>query len=456
MCFTDLRSDMLFDIGLRVVDSPLVEVTALRAGRRLFRLEKHGINDVDRDGASRWDVTWDGGRETADGDAAALLAQDCDRLRVTQVAVRGGAPEPADAVVIEFVFSARHDRLRAVLVPLADGGWEAWSPTHRGRVDGPLSPRLADPTPDACLDTALSHRPAFRVAKLQRRMSAGTEGAGEVFVCEQGQGAWRRTWPQAEARRPVNQLAVDRLLRALCTARGLAVRLIKAEDRRIIAQPDFSVAMRFVPVVEPRSEDGVRLGDTTDQDWQLAFGRGADGWRAVDRDAGVSWLLDGELVAILQQPLGDDLAFPIMASLVQRVDITGPLGRQRLVREEGRWRQTVFDRDGGSRQQLADEVAVRSYLRALAGLKARRRSGTGPIPADQVLGTVVCEMPDVGDEKAQAVLTVGRPVDGLVPVAAISSRDDHHLGNDRMLVGEAEAAILLPAPSAFAVADAPR
>lgn len=453
MCFDDLRSDMLFDIEQRVIDSPLVEVQVSRAGRRVFRLEKHGVNDVDRDGSSRWDVVWDGGRETASGAAAALLAQACDRLRVTQVALRGVATEPADAISIEFVFSAKRDRLRVVLVP-RDGGsrWEVWSDSHRGRAES--VPRLlSEPSADDCLDTALSTRPALRVAKVQRQ-SFDQTGADEVFVSDKGVGAWRCSFPAARAQRPVNQLAVDRLVRSLCTARGRSTRLLRPEDRAIIASPIFSLALRFVPVVERRSEDGIRLGDTTDQDWLVAFGRTPEGWRAVDGDGGVSWLLSDELVDLLRQPLGDDLVFPIIASMVRRIELAGPQGRCRLTESNGRWTMTVTATAGGTLSRPADAVEVRRYLRTLANLRAVRRGGAGPIPAAQTVGSVVCELPDVGDEKAQAVLTIGRAAGDVVPVAAITSRDDQHLGNDLMLVSAADASALLPAPSVFAAAEA--
>jgi hypothetical protein len=450
--FADFADDMPADLGVRAIESPLAEVVVLRGTTELFRLQKHGVRDSDDDGLSRWDVSWPGGREVARDDAAAHYALLCDRLHGTS-AVRGEARDPADALVFAFRFDAGAGRL-PVRVALTQNGaeWDAWTLRHRTVLKGPLDPLLTDPKPDACLDPGLSQRPAYRATKVQRRMHAMAGDETQVFTTDDGHGPWRRTWPK-DAAAPVNQLAVDRLVRMLCSARARSVRLLTDADRAVLTAPTLEFMLRFAPLVSRQSDDAMRLDDTVEQDWQVALAHTTEGWRACDGEAGVSWLLDDDVVAVLREPLDDSQVFPIVPALVRAIEVGGPSGRYRLSQEGENWAVSELLPDGTRRTHAADAVEVRRYLRTLATLRSLetpRSVGPAAVVADGAapLGSVVCELPETGDERAQAVLVVAGVEGGRLRVGARSSRADGQRDNRAVLVA-GDAAMVLPPASAF-------
>jgi hypothetical protein len=452
----EFASDFLFNLEQEFALRPLAEIHLRVGTEERFRLEKHGLNDV-AEGRSQWDVVWPGGREPAGSEAAGAIAMALDNLEVRAPRRRqAGEEPPADAQRLRFTFQV--DRRT---IEIAFAGDQVYSATHVGTVVA-MPPLLADLTPDRMLDNALTLRGAERVVKIQRQWHRGPQaGRSEVVAVPSGtgdaDGEWRQTWPADAAGAAVSAPAVDRLARALCTARSRAVRLATAADRAALAAPEFELDLRFAQAQVRLSNDHTRLADTTDQDLGFAFVREGDAWRAIDKEGGVSHLVDADLVELLQAPLGDDLVLPLVPSLVGRLEINGPQGRFRVEARGDRWQ--LQDLDAGGRPvgavQPADAVEVRRYLRLLAGLRAQRREpDAGPFAATQLAGSVLCVLPGADRGDARVVLSIGQPIGDLVPLIVESGSGMRGLPRGRALLPSAQAADLLPPPTRFRPAAA--
>lgn len=439
----DLWHDRLFNLAREFALKPLVEVIVSRGGKELFHLEKHGLRDEEY-GMSMWDVVWPGGREVADAGAAARIALAADELRSNDARPRGAEAPPADAIVIDFVFQVTRNR-----IPLVIAGDEVWSPTHRGRVKLPED--LALLTPERQLDLRLASRDPRRAIKLQRVVA----GRGEVVVADAPGAAWRRTFPAEVRGQAVDALAVERVVRILCAARARSARAVGATDRLVLEKPEFELDLRFAPVASRRSNDQARLDDSDDSELGLAFAREGDGWRAVDKEGTVSWLVDAELVEQLRAPFDEGQVLPVAPSLVQRIEVVAPGRRLYLFAGTDGWSLRATGADGRlGAARPADPVQVRRYLRTLTGLMAERRDGAaGPLQPDESAGSVSLILPGRGEDEEQLVLGIAKPVAGQVALTVDGTAV--RVPRGRAYVPIAAAADLLPAPDALAPAAAP-
>ncbi|MBA3845118.1 MAG: hypothetical protein H0X45_00600, partial [Planctomycetes bacterium] len=202
--------DYLLDIAGRRMDDPIEEVVVRRGAETWFRLERRGNEDI-KEGRSAWDLIWPGGRITAIHDGAQRLEDAFRQVTVSDVRRRAdAAPLAADAVTIDLIGQLERAPIR---LELADG--EAASVLHRGRV-AKLPPILAELSPDAFLDPTPIGRAPARLDKLQRVWREGEAVLrGEVFA--RAATGWAQIHPSAL---PVDQVAVEALARALCTARA--------------------------------------------------------------------------------------------------------------------------------------------------------------------------------------------------------------------------------------------
>lgn len=409
--------DYLFNLETEFAARPLGEIRAEVGTQVRFRLEKHGLNDVSS-GRSQWDVVWPGGREPASENAAAAIALALDDLAVREPRRRqNGEEPPPQAHRLTFVFKVD----QRTLVVAIDGN-RIWSATHVATAVN-LPGLLARLAPDDMLDNALTLRGSERVVKIQRQWHSGAlAGRSEVVAVAAGaggvEGAWRQTWPK-EAGGAISVLAVDRLARAFCSARGQDVRLPTPADRAVVAAPAFELDIRFAPAQVRLSNDHTRLSDTTDQDLGFAFVPEGDRWRAVEKESGISYVVDGELMDLLQAPLNDDLVMPLVPSLVTRIEITGSEGRYALLRQDEDWRVQALDATGraSGEPQAAEAVEVRRYLRLLTSLRSlRQEPDAGPLAPEQFAGSVQCTFPGSGDGFARVVLNLGQVAGEQMPV----------------------------------------
>ena len=427
----NIEKDYVVDLQRRFMNSPLTEILVLKAGVLQFRLEKHGLRDI-TEGLSQWDVVWPGGREIAAGEAAGAIAIALDHLAVTSVK-RGGKDEqpPADATVLDFVFQIdlHHERIAIAGAP---GGWQVWGPTHHGTV-GELPPVLAHLDPAAMLDLSLIDRPWSQVVKLQRlahgqsQSQSQSQSQEEAYALD-GSGSWWQTYPAAARARAVDQLALEQLARAACAARAQSARFVTAADRAVISDPEFELDLRFQPRQVKHSSDTARLDETTDQDLGFCFRREGDGWRAVNREAGVSYLLPADTVEALRVTVADNLVLPLVPSLVSRIEVVGPGGNYALSAEGGGW--TARAMDGEFKRgppQPADPVEVRRLLRRLSGLRAARvEAKAAPLNAKEATATVVCEQL-VGAAREIITLSIGATTaTGEVVLSAETSATTRH------------------------------
>jgi hypothetical protein len=446
--------DYLFNLEAEFGLRPLGEIRVTDADGLRFRLEKHGLNDVVA-GRSQWDVVWPGGREAASETAAAAIAMAFDETAVHEPRRRQpGEQPPPGARRITFIFKVDQRTLE-----LAIDGDRIWSPTHVATAIA-LPDLLRRLMPDDMLDHALTLRGAERVVKIQRQWHQGPHaGRAEVVAVASGagtvEGAWRRTWPK-DATGGISALAVDRLARAFCTARTHAVRLPTAADRAILAAPAFELDVRFAQVQVRLSNDHARLGDTTDQDLGFVFAPEGERWRAVEKESGISHLIDAELMDLLQAPLTDDLVLPLVASLVQRIEIIGNGDRYALVQRGEDWQVHMLDTTGRSvgEPQQADVVEVRRYLRLITGLRARRNDPTaGTFLQEQLSGSVSCAFSGGGDALARVTLGIGHPENGEFAVVVDGAGLRGMPGGRQFLAADQHAALLPPA-NRFVVAAA--
>ena len=113
-------------------------------------------------------------------------------------------------------------------------------------------------------------------------------------------------------------------------------------------------------------------------------------WRAVEKESGISYVVDAELMDLLQAPLNDDQVMPLVPSLVTRIEINGPGGRYALVRQDENWFVQLLDATGRTtgEPQLAEAVEVRRFLRLLTSLRSlRSEPDAGPLAPDQFAGS---------------------------------------------------------------------
>ena len=388
----DLERDYVVDLARRFILSPLTEVLVSKAGAELFRLEKHGLQDTN-DGLSQWDVVWPAGREVASATAASLLALTLDLLPAQGVKPGSKADRPpADALVLDFVFQLdmHHERIAIFGAP---GAWQIWGPTHRGTLkDLPLL--LRDLSAASMLDLKLVDRPWSQVVKIQRIRHEVDGVHGETFAVDAG-GTWRQTFPAVARERQIDQLAIEQLARAACSSQAVSARFVTPQDGDILAHPDFELDLRFMPRTVKHSSDASRLDETTDQDLGFCFKREGDGWRVVNREAGVSYLLNAEVEEMLRYSVQDNLVVPLVPSLVRRIEVASPDGHYLLTEDAHGWNGQVVDADGQPGPvQVVDEVEVRRLLRRIATVRAGHIDAkAAPLAAKEVSATVVCDLP---------------------------------------------------------------
>lgn len=447
--------DFLFNLETEFGLRPLGEIRVHDSKGLRFRLEKHGLNDVSN-GRSQWDVSWPGGREAASEIAAATIASSLDDVAVRDPRRRQAGETPsATARRLTFVFKVDQRTLE-----IAIDGDQIWSPTHVATAIA-LPDLLRRLVPDDMLDQALTQRGAERVVKVQRQWHRGAEaGRTEVVAVAAGsdsaEGIWQRTWPKNISGN-ISALAVDRLARAFCTARSLTVRLPTAADRAIIADPTFELDIRFAQAQVRLSNDHTRLGDTTDQDLGFAFAPEGERWRAVEKESGISHLVETELIDLLQAPLTDDLVLPLVPSLVTRIEISGPAGRFALLQRGDVWLLQVLDGTGRPVQdpQPAEAVEVRRYLRLITTLRAMRNDpSVGAFTTDQLSGSVLCVFPGTGDTSARVTLNLGQPQGGELPVAVDGTGLRGVVGG-RMFLAADQHVALLPLITRFQTVPVP-
>ncbi len=449
------RGDYLFNLETEFGLRPLGEIRTYEGDQLRLRLEKHGLNDV-ANGRSQWDVVWPGGREAASENAAPAIAMALDEMAVRDARRRLPSDViPPTARRLVFVFKVDQRTLE-----IGIDGERVYSPTHIATaVSMPgLHARLV---PDDMLDHALTLRGAERVVKVQRQWHQGPR-AGEVDVVAVGagsgsvEGTWQQTWPKAVAGTPVSALAVDRLARALCHTRSIEVRLPTPADRAAVANPAFELDVRFAQAQVKLSNDHTRLSDTTDQDLGFAFVPDGARWRAIDKESGISHLIEAELLDLLQAPLSDDLVMPLVPSLVTRIEINGPSGRFALLRREEAWVLQHLTASGGTTgaPQAADAVEVRRFLRLITGLRSLRADPTaGPFTPAQLVGSVLCVFPGAGEGNARVALSLGQTVDHQIPVI-IDGGGLRGLPRGRLYLAEDQLAGVLPPATNFLSAAA--
>ncbi len=428
--------DYLFNLYEEFAAQPLAEVRVLADGSERFRLEKHGLRD-DVEGRSQWDVVWPGGREPASAEAAPLIAYTLDQLQVREPRKRLPGDDPA-AAALKIIFVFQQDR-KTMEVAIDNG--VVYSATHVAKAIN-LPEFFSDLTADRMLDPALTFRGAERVVKVQRQWHQGEQaGRAEVFAVQSGsgesEGVWTQTYPKEDKGQAVSTVAIDQLVRALCTAKGTKVRLHDKNDRAALAHPDFEMDVRFAPAKVRLSNDHSRLVDTNDQDLGFAFVRQGGQWRAIDKEGGVSYGVTDELVEMLQAPLIENLVIPLIPSLVNRIDLYNAKERIRLMQVDGQWRMQLLAANGGKESDItdADEIAVRRHLRLLAGLRAVRVDPkAGPFSLGELYGTVVCVFPGADSGDTRVTLTVGPTVDNETAVVVEGGKGMRGLPRGRVYV----------------------
>ncbi|HYE05489.1 MAG TPA: hypothetical protein VEL07_08145 [Planctomycetota bacterium] len=408
--FAGFAVDYLLDIPGRRMDDPIEEVVVRRGAETWFRLERRGNEDV-KEGRSAWDLIWPGGRITAIHDGAQRLEDAFRQVTVSDVRRRAdAAPLAADAVTIDLVGQLQRAPIRLELA-----GGEAASVLHRGRV-ARLPPILAELSPDAFLDPTPIARAPARLDKLQRVWRDGESVVrGEVFAREAT--GWAQIHPSAL---PVDQVAVEALARALCTARAERARLADVADRALVDRATFEIACRFAPRAEGRATDAAALDETASLETSLAFARVDGAWRAIDPEGALRYDFADDVVDALMRPLAARTVWPLTPNPVGRVSVARSDGSYVLMRlSESEWRIEV----SGEEPVAGDGLAVMRWLRALAGLTAERVDrDAAALANDERVGVVSCFQPafERGDERLS--LAVGRPgADGLVPVSVDSS-----------------------------------
>jgi hypothetical protein len=278
-------------------------------------------------------------------------------------------------------------------------------------------------------------------------------GSGEA------DGVWLQTWPEADKGHAVSTVAIDQVVRALCTAQGHQVHLNNEADRAALASPDFELDVRFAPARVRLSNDHSRLVDTNDQDVGFAFVRQDGNWRAIDKEGGISYGVSEELIELLQAPLIEDLVLPLIPSLVTRLDLYDANERIRLSQTDQGWTLQLRASSGEQETEAvaADDIAVRRHLRLLAGLRAIRVDPqAGPFSPNELRGTVVCVFPGADSGSTRITLSVGPTVDQLTAVVVEGGAGMRGLPRGRVYVDAEQMRQVFPGSKRFLpLSDAP-
>ena len=396
------REDRLFNITPAMLGQGVEAVLVQRAGQPWFRLGKRTAQEMD-DITSTWDLAWEGGREYADPLSALLLVDALNRMAVDFTRIRlGGEPAWPGAVVVHLLGKHMPEPLVFEIA-----GRAVRSRTHVGWART-LPPPLDALAPDAFLDTLIAGRAPERVRKVQRRLLDRDPAREEVISADE-RGVWSRTWPTPG---PVDQIAVQRLARAIALGRAQRARFARADDRARAAQPTLEVAFRFAAKPAGKANDYNDLEETTTTDLGLSLWRDGEVWRALVADTGVVYDLADDLVDLLRQPLDEPLVLPLVPALVQQVILSAGERTLYLRRRGDEWRLQAADGE-----RAANAIEARRLLRDLAGLTAKRRAAGDALDPGAVAGTVSIEVPGMDREVPERFLIqVGRP--GAAGVAA--------------------------------------
>ncbi len=421
-----------------------------------------------------WDVAWSNGRESAPDDAIEQLAALVSSVSVREpVADRTAlANVPDDALVI----SVASDRPGGQTLRFALAGGELITASHRGRIDDDGLLRAAF-APERFLDPRLTRRDPTRVAKIQRRFRDESPPRDEVVARTDG-GTWVRTYPasvpasalasgtaSAASAAPVSGAAIDRLVRVLVGARVADLALVvpdgKAGDalresaRDLLAAPDFEFDVRFAAVVGGQaSNDETDLDLTAAQDWGFAAKRSAAGWTCVDKDLGLRFTLDSDTMEELRAAFNDGLVFPVVASVVTRVEIRRADGTLVILARSGAgWQVT----SGSDAAKAADAVAVRRYFRTLGSLVVSDSTvidARVPEPAaGDIVAAITCAVPAIGGDVSLPTelltLAVLRPTAAGTPVHVWSNRGGSRFPRGRAMLSGSSVAEALPDAAAF-------
>lgn len=454
--FAAFKRDVLVDLFSAIGRDDVLRVQVTRDGKPWWSLERR--DKPPAVGGFFWDVVWPGGRESAPDDVVDQLAQLVAAITVRDVALNptGLAQLPAGAVRVTIA----SDRTDGRPVEFAVAGGDLLSATHRARLtdDGAL---LAALEPSRQLDSRLTRRDPSRVAKVQRRFRDETVPRDEVVVRSEG-GTWARTFPKPATGGPppVESAALDRLVRALTAARMHEVTLVAAtsrdeESRALLAAADFEMDVRFAAVAGGQaSNDETDLDLSAAQDWGIALKRAGPRWIGVDKDLGLRFELDDDVVEELRRPFEAGQIYPVVASVVTLVEINGPGGTKTALRRDG---TTWSVLNGTEPVAPAEVIAVRRYFRALGALtvpdgKTLDVRAPEPTPSE-IVASLSCTVPAVaGDPFAtseQLTLAILKPVANGTPVHVWSNRATSRFPRGRAILPGTVVAELLPDPAAF-------
>jgi hypothetical protein len=393
-----LHGDRLYNLGASFMGVTVENAIVRRGDSEWFRIEGKNGRQLD-DLSSRWDIVWSGGREYADPNCADRLVDALNAIVVSEVRPRiPGEPAWPDALRIDVT-------IRGFPFPetFEMRGRYVRSSTHVGTALA-LPELLADLRPDQFLDPVIASRAPERVIKLQRRLLDRDPIVEETWTCDD-RGTWHRSFPGPGS---VDQIAVQRMARALATGNALAVRLADDQDREASAHPTLEVAVRFAPKDEGKANDFTDLDETTSVDVGLAISQRDGVWRASSLGTGIAYDLDEDLVRILQADVSSPLVIPLVPALVSQIELGNAPGAGGIVTL--RLAKSGWELLGDGSAKPANEVEVRRLLRDLAGLTARRRTEGAALMATEVEHSVTVLLPGAEQQlNEQMVLQIAHP-----------------------------------------------
>ncbi len=461
----ELAHDYLVDLDPGQARVDIEHVVAQLGGRPWFSADRRQASF--RPGETDWDVSWEGGREAASEDSVASLLAVLAAIPIEDSAA-GPSPLPASLTARRLCLVHQNGGIDDITID----GDQAWTPTHHGRV-AVLPAMLASLEPATLLDRALTVPAPERVEKLQRQEFAHQPPAQEV-VARAEDGTWSRTFPApapGTSRAAVDAVVVGRLARALCAARATSVRLLTDEDRATLEHPVFELDARFAPrAAGAPSMEIADERDTVPQDRGFAFAPespaqaatnagGGGAWRAVDKEGGVSYLLDAETVDILRAPIDADALYPVVPGLVRTIEVV--TAKERYVIERGDQGWTVRDADAAngssppSPPEPANEIEVRRLFRDLAELRALSREPTAaPLLPTAASATICCAMPASAGETERLTLTIGGAENGSAPASIDSTRPQTPVPKGRVRLAAAAIIKIAPQRSRFVAPSA--